>query len=717
MTPDTALRRTAEAVDGDRRNWPVLKDAPLRPGFDRRDLSRYGDERWDLNPAVFHGNAGRSRSKAQFGEIADPTVEEAMRAFLYARLNIHIAGWATPMPPAQLQPTFHEVRPFLEFVASELGAYVPARIDQALLNRYAEAQFAIRRTAALRARYLAPVWHLFHYRAHLNGHGLPFEPWSGRSTASLCGTPSDYGENRTPRLPEAILKPLLAWSFKYVRVFSVDILAARAEASALQSRSEQMVLADQALPRRDRSALRAGRVRQWLDHRAKAGRGVPVWTQQVNRHTGGGPNAVPINWKLINTIAGVDAVKEPETHVGLRPSTKVLVDRYVRERGTEPGGFDTPISIDPDTGRPWRQGFDLASLKREERMLQAASYVICAYLTGMRDSEIQAMRFGCLDVVRSEDGVIERHRVRSTAYKGKRKQGAPADWITIEPVAQAIAILERLSRDAADAYGVDTLWPVLNQAKASKPYISAEIVRQLNEFRDHANRLADGDPARVIPTEHDGRPFRITTRQFRRTLAWYIANRPFGTIAGMIQYKHASSAMFEGYAGSSPSGFSVQIDQERRAGQLEDVLEYFEARRIGDEFSGPAKTRIGAILDEAARDLAPLPARLADRSRIAAMLGGLAKTLHVGVLADCFFDPVTALCLRRETSQSSPRMAMCQPSRCPNACIRKKHLPAWDRAAENARLHLRNKRLSKPQRIALRADLDRVEATIANATG
>ena len=41
----------------------------------------------------------------------------------------------------------------------------------------------------------------------------------------------------------------------------------------------------------------------------------------------------------------------------------------------------------------------------------------------------------------------------------------------------------------------------------------------------------------------------------RRTIAWHIANRPFGTIAGMIQYKHASVAAFEGYAGSSRSGF------------------------------------------------------------------------------------------------------------------------------------------------------------------
>jgi hypothetical protein len=36
----------------------------------------------------------------------------------------------------------------------------------------------------------------------------------------------------------------------------------------------------------------------------------------------------------------------------------------------------------------------------------------------------------------------------------------------------------------------------------------------------------------------------------------------------MIQYKHASVAAFEGYAGASRSGFRVEIETERRLGQI-----------------------------------------------------------------------------------------------------------------------------------------------------
>ena len=43
-------------------------------------------------------------------------------------------------------------------------------------------------------------------------------------------------------------------------------------------------------------------------------------------------------------------------------------------------------------------------------------------------------------------------------------------------------------------------------------------------------------------------PWRLKSSQFRRTLAWFIARRPGGSIAGAIQYRHLSIQMFEGYA-------------------------------------------------------------------------------------------------------------------------------------------------------------------------
>src|SRR3546814_19757121 len=77
-------------------------------------------------------------------------------------------------------------------------------------------------------------------------------------------------------------------------------------------------------------------------------------------------------------------------------------------------------------------------------MLQSAAYIVFAFLSGMRDSEIQAMRRGCLSITKAEDGTILRHRIKSTAYKGKRGGGEETEWVTIAPVAEAIDVLARL---------------------------------------------------------------------------------------------------------------------------------------------------------------------------------------------------------------------------------------------------------------------------------
>ncbi|WP_457660603.1 hypothetical protein [Sinorhizobium medicae] len=401
-------------------------------------------------------------------------------------------------------------------------------------------------------------------------------------------------------------------------------------------------------------------------------------------------------------------------HIQLAGGAPRQIRAALLELGVETGGMETPISILPETGRPWRPRFDAKTLAQEERMLQSAAYILCAYLTGMRDCEVQAMQRGCLALTRSEDGMIMRHRVRSVSYKGKSSRGEPAEWITIEPVAKAIEVLERLSFRAASARGLTTLWPVLTVKSVCKDHLSAEIVRQLNHFRDHLNHLFGTPDTPAVPNGPGDQPWRITTRQFRRTIAWHIANRPFGTIAGMIQYKHASVAAFEGYAGSSRSGFRAEVENQRSLGQLDDLLTYFDERQAGATLSGPAAARTAKTLDGVSAELGPLPAMIADRARLRTMLASLARTLHVGVLADCFFDPGTAACLKQATGAKGPLTALCQPTLCPNACITARHRPAWARAAQDAASLLKEKRLSQLQRNVLQQELERTMTILTN---
>src|SRR5208337_32403 len=120
-----------------------------------------------------------------------------------------------------------------------------------------------------------------------------------------------------------------------------------------------------------------------------------------------------------------------------------------------------------------------------------------------------------------------------------------------------------------------------------------------------------------------------------------------------------------GYAGSSRSGFRSEVENERRLGQLDDLLTYFDERQ-----AGPAAPRISKTMDATAAELGPIPAMFADRARLRTMLASLARTLHVGVLADCFFDPGAAMCLKQMSGveRKMPLPTLCQPTRCPNAC-------------------------------------------------
>lgn len=696
---------------------PVLESAPLRRGHKRSALSRFEDSTWDLSPAVFRENARVCHVTAHFDGIEDASVARTLREFLYARLNFDIPGHRGRLPPSSIRQLFNRVRRFLEFVAEMKGNCNLARVDQATLDAYRNHLTADpQRRSVQVAHLLEVVVDLHHFRDHMPSGGLVLMPWKGRSAHVVAGSKQTGGENKTPRLPEAVIAPLLQWSLKYITVFSADILAARAELVALQENQRRLLAEDRRLSEASRRQRRRDRLVAYLDRLRTSGRGMPLWTTahngvvRVDPETG--LETPPINAHLIHLHVGVDAQVDQAQHIMLRKSTKPLMLEAIAAIGTETGGMDTAISIDPDTGKPWRPRFDAKTLLLEERMLQAACYIVCAYLTGMRDCEVQAMRTGCLDVKRSEDGIIERYQVRSTVYKRRDVRGQTEKWVTVEPVAKAITVLERLTEHIRRNRGGDTLWRVLDIRQSSKDHISAEIVRQLNAFRDHLNSQFGMPEAPIIPPGPDGKPWRITTRQFRRTVAWHIANRPFGTVAGMIQYKHSGIAAYEGYAGSSRSGFRNEVERERALGQLDDVLTYFEHHRAGEVLMGPAAARISNELQQAADKLEPLPGHIADPARVRAMLAHVAKTLFVGVLSDCFFDPATALCLNGKTEAATPTVAQCRPDRCPNSCITSRHRPLWAKSIADGEELLRTKRLSPLQREAIEADIARYRKAI-----
>ncbi|MER9134031.1 hypothetical protein [Mesorhizobium sp. M0768] len=120
--------------------------------------------------------------------------------------------------------------------------------------------------------------------------------------------------------------------------------------------------------------------------------------------------------------------------------------------------------------------------------------------------------------------------------------------------------MEVLSARNRKEKGLSSLWVTLKDWPWSADHLGIGAAPTLNLFRDSLDARSGDTPA--IPRIAD-EPWKFTTRQLRRTVAWYIANRPFGTVADKIQYKHASIAIFEGYAAqgrptsASPSSVSA----------------------------------------------------------------------------------------------------------------------------------------------------------------
>ena len=442
MRQAAALKLVREACPHPLDGKPVLESAALRRGHKRSALSRFEDSTWDLSPAVFRENARVCHVTAHFGGIEDASIARTLREFLYARLNFDRPGHRMRLPPGSIRQIFNRTRRFLDFVAGKQGACDLTQVDQALLDAYRNHLTADPQRRPIQiASLLEVVVDLHHFGEHMSSGGLALSPWKGRSAHLVAGSKQTSGESKTPRLPEEIISPLLKWSLKYITVFSGDILAARTELDALQLRQKRLVAEDGRFSESMRRQRRRDRLIAYLDGLRANSRGVPIWTAAHNGAVRTDPNSgaetPPINAQLIQWHVGVDPDKRAD-HVLLRRATKQLILDAVAAIGAEVGGMDTVISIDPDTGLSWRTRFDAKSLLFEERMLQAACYIVCAYLTGMRDAEVQAMRADCVEVRRSEDGLIERYLIKSTTYKARDTRGQPETWTTIEPVAKAM---------------------------------------------------------------------------------------------------------------------------------------------------------------------------------------------------------------------------------------------------------------------------------------
>ncbi|RYE42342.1 MAG: hypothetical protein EOP24_33015 [Hyphomicrobiales bacterium] len=637
---------------------------------------RFGDDVWDIRPFVPRTTR---HTRVDFTTLDDEIAIRTAKEYLHSRLRraipaSHLSGPSTrPLKITALPREFLQLRVIMQTL-TRLGA---PRLADVTRNHLEIALAEWKDHPSWATGLVGVLKRLAAHGPFLSADRLAIHPWPGRTGAAVVGR-TRSPENATDRIPEHVIAPLIKAAIFYVETASHDILAAQREIATLTAAQ-----GNRQLGRGDVAAA----VEAFISRRRAAGRGIPAAPRD---HLHRCRDDTVING-IVQTPG--HGVIELLTGVGDLVRWQHRLREAADELGYEEGGLDTPISPWPETGQSWRPRLGPWALTKELTHLRTACWITIAYLSGMRDGEVRELGRDCAFTEPGDDGRT-RYKLRGRVFKDRRLTGEEAEWVVLEIVHQAVAILLRINDDPTHLFGY---------RRGSKHRLMSEVPIRISRFRDHCNDLFGTPDTLYIPNDTatlsgadtsagadprppaGGTPWAFNTRQFRRTLAWHIAHQPFGVVAGARQYKHTQIAVFQGYAGTSASGFAAEVAAEQALAQLDYLEDLYRDWNDGGRSGGGAARRVDAEFDRIRRELGDLPGVVARPSRLRTMLAHLTKTLHPGVLGDCFYQRETALCAQRASTLGRPLPLLNMCSTCPNARRSAVHLPRLTTARDQAR--------------------------------
>jgi integrase len=664
----------------------VFAGRPLRAGRALESTSRFSDDVWDLSPAMLKKH--ERRFILDFRPIP-ASHREIGKELCYAML-------AGAVPPGEDRPAVATVRTaftdyarFLKWAAGRDASV--SGMTGADLEDYQRFLSTSLPNPGTRKRACSGVRKFWFWRSSLPSGGLRFDPLhlDGWSTPNARA-----GENATGRIPEEVLGPLFVWAMRFIDDFSADIIAA---------------------DRRWRTPLPPGgshaygevpaQLRAWLGERVAAGRPLPAWR--------GNASIAAVALELGRDRASVRRYRH-------------LIDEAAAIAGTAPQTIgDQPVLGHLD-GQPWiaeiladhTESVSLASLAR---LLQDAAYISLAFLSGARDSELKHLQRDCLTIERDADGTPYRWKMHSLAFKGENDPaGVPATWSIGEPAARAVTVLEQLQPP-----GTRDLFARLEHSPGTKPGAVSRVLTsgatnaRLNGFVSWVNDYCRRhDRADGIPLVGD-RAWHLVNSQFRRTLAWFIARRPGGVIAGALAYRHHCVQVFEGYAGTSESGFRAEAESEQALARGQHLMASIDAHQH-TQFTGPAAGEAASRLEEFGERAGFGGKVVLDDSRLRRLMTRHDPAVYPGEYVTCVHDHSKALCekARSRRSEGLPDHGGCKPLACHNVALTPDNVATWhseigkitERLAARPPLPPLLRRRLEDRRTEITAFLDRASA-------
>jgi hypothetical protein len=475
------------------------------------------------------------------------------------------------------------------------------------------------------------------------------------------------GDNSTKRLAQDTMGPLLEWSVAFVTQFADDILSAHTHYEERMQQTKKSVAVR-------REALRV------LKRYAEQGMTIPAMPVQRGVSDTGRASWGVMEYKHLidgNVFSAIYGLMSDRPLLSADPSAAALdfeTSGKFHERGWAP--FITVDDVKP------RKFHHYPMPGRLVGHLRTACLIVAAYLTGARSEEIRGWEHGAAPDPIDNVGGSRLHLIRGAVWKGNHakvdgtpRKGKDAVWATLPATSEAIHVTERIARLSGKDRG-------LLFTDTGRMIASGTATVWISEFVDFVNdRLVpySADPAAfLIPSDPDGP---ITLSRFRRTLAWFIRNRPNGEAVAAIQYQHLSVVISGGYAGTKDSGMQdllLEEDWRHRMRTIEYLRDLIDE---GGSISGPASDRAIVAARKLPRHLTP-----ADERRLRKD-ASMVVYENPAALALCVYDEENALChkIKLANRNDQPNLLECIDG-CRNSARTEKHIDALTSEAEVLRV-------------------------------
>ncbi len=604
--------------------------------------SRFGDDFWDYTPIAFPSDTTR---RLHFGRVPDG-YQETVRTFLALRgrpthpgvVERGVVLPGRPAPVSALSGLFTQLRT-LALWGNASGLHSFRGWTQADADRFVtNAQEGKHRPEGralvpdtLRG-YTVLIKRLEEFSSVLPD-GLQFVPWPMRTGARVAGHVRGI-ENVTPPLPWESWAPLIAGSWKVIESCSDVILRAH------------LALHDAPL----HNALSRGYTGRpavaALDDYFDKGGYVPLHTGFGK--SGGAPRGTP-NISMLARITGVSTNSFKPSHHAYNPGAAGLVEQMVRSGAVRFGGLIVPH--DGSAGG-WIDEVGIGEAEYLPSVLRGACYTIISGLSGMRDSEIQALESDC---IAQQDGlsVLRSVQIKGNSTVGGVKRG----WWVPPAVEQTIRVLERLathprlfSRGGRDG------------SRGEKgAYDPTKDLRRLIEFvnAEPNQRPGKGMGLGLQPIALDPKSS-VHATSLRRSFSVFAATKPGLELGLGIQLGHMALRQTTGYISDSKES-AVSILSQDRAAVVRDEVHRLVVSAGG--VAGEGGAQISAIRANVVKD----------PTRAAALAASAAENYHLGIVNDCWYRKHAAAC-----GDDGPQLAshFCANIRCSNAVVHDAHVPA-----------------------------------------